>query len=277
MRTVAQRLLKVLLGSLCLFCAFAAPAEPLVFGVVPQQSTHRLAKTWTPLLVELGHLMDTRVTFATAKDIPAFEQLLASGFYDIAYMNPYHYTVFSQRSGYRALAKQKNKTLQGIVVVHRDSEITDLSELNNRMLAFPAPAAFAATIIVQAELKRRGVAVRSRYVSSHDSVYLNVARQFMPAGGGVLQTLEAAPTDVQNNLKVLWRSRAYPSHAIATSATVSATLRARLLDALLTISEDPDFAHLLDDINFTGFESADDAEWDDVRDMNIQRKTVSVR
>ncbi|MBT0587728.1 PhnD/SsuA/transferrin family substrate-binding protein [Alteromonas sp. SM 2104] len=250
-----------------------AHAQSLTFAVVPQQSAHKLAETWPPLLAEISRSIGTPIQFITAKDIPTFERRLALGHYDIAYMNPYHYVVFSHQSGYRALAKQKNKLIEGIVVVHKDSHIDTLAALNNRMLAFPAPASFAATIIVQAKLKHEGIAIRPRYVSSHDSVYLNVARQFMPAGGGVARTLNAAPDGVKNSLKVLWRSPPYTSHAIATHPAISNPTRKRLLEAMLAISENPEQRQLLSQIHFSGFEAADDAEWDDIRALDIQHAT----
>ena len=74
-------------------------AEVLSFGVVPQQSATRLAELWTPICEFLGRKTGNHYVFKTAKDIPTFEDRLASGDYDIAYMNPYHYTVFSKVPG----------------------------------------------------------------------------------------------------------------------------------------------------------------------------------
>ena len=68
--------------------------------------------------------MDIR--FTTAPDIPEFERRLLAGRYDLAYMNPYHYTVFSLKPGYIVVAKEKDKLIQGIVVVRKMPRIKKL-------------------------------------------------------------------------------------------------------------------------------------------------------
>lgn len=55
-----------------------------------------------------------RVQFETAKDIPTFERQLGAGAYDMAYMNPYHYTVSHDSPGYIAFAKERDRQLQRI-------------------------------------------------------------------------------------------------------------------------------------------------------------------
>ena len=131
-----------------LFMGFALSARAqaeLSFGIVPQQSATRLAQLWLPLLKQLEQDSGVRLRFRTAPDIPTFEKRLHEGEYDIAYMNPYHYTVFSRSPGYRAIIREKNKKIQGIMVVRADSTIQTIDELNTAKLAFPAPAAFAAS------------------------------------------------------------------------------------------------------------------------------------
>lgn len=245
-------------------------ADPLVFGIVPQQSAKKLAETWSPILAELSKRTGFQVIFSTAKDIPTFERRLAVGKYDIAYMNPYHFVVYHESSSYQALARQKNKRIQGILVTRKGSDHTTLSDLNNQTLAFPAPAAFAATIIPQAILREEQVNTQSKYVSSHDSVYLNVARGFMPAGGGVMRTLQAAPAEVQSQLSILWKSEKYTSHAIATKIDLPEEKREIILAALLSMNDDEGVSDLLEAINFAGFEKANNSDWDDVRNLGIQ-------
>lgn len=244
-------------------------AETLVFGIVPQQSAQTLAKTWAPVMDELSIMIGKRIVFSTAKDIPTFEQRLADQAYDIAYMNPYHYVVYSETSGYRALAKQSDKRIQGIVVVRKDSPFTSLQDLDGMTLAFPAPAAFAASIIPQAMMNELGINFTPKYVSSHDSVYLNVFREFIIAGGGVMRTLNSTPAEVGDNLRVLWRSKKYTPHAIATKETMLEETRTSLLDALLALNEKPKYQELLKGIGFNGFESATNEDWDDVRSLKI--------
>ncbi len=245
-------------------------AETLTFGIVPQQSAKKLAVLWTPIMKHISQETGYTVRFSTAKDIPTFEKRCAEGAYDIAYMNPYHYVVFGDQPGYRALAKQKDKKIKGIIVIAKDSNISELAQLTGKTLAFPAPAAFAASIIPRAELAKAGVEFTPKYVSSHDSVYLNVAKGFMVAGGGVMRTFNNTNPEVKSNLKILWNTQPYTPHAIATHDRISETVRKKLLNALLSMSDSESSRELLKGIHFKAFEKAQHNDWDDVRALNIQ-------
>ena len=184
--------------------AMAAEAEKrkVVFGIVPQQSASRLAEVWVPFLDYLSRTSGARVVFATAKDIPTFEACLVSGAYDVAYMNPYHYTVFHEAPGYTAFARQKKKRLRGLVVARKDSGVEDLRDLRGQAVAFPSPAAFGASVIPRAEMRSAGIAIRPLYVKSHDSVYRAVAAGLMTAGGGVLRTFGNIDPEIREQLRI---------------------------------------------------------------------------
>lgn len=81
-----------------------------------------------PVTKYLSNKTGLAIRFATASDIPAFEKQVVEGKYDIAHMNPCHYTAFSQKPGCWAIATQKNKQEKGIFVVRNDSPIQSLNE-----------------------------------------------------------------------------------------------------------------------------------------------------
>jgi phosphonate transport system substrate-binding protein len=248
----------------------AAAKTTYTLGIVPQQSIAELAKDWTPVVVYLSKKTGYNLQFTSAKDIPTFEKRLATGDYDFAYMNPYHYTVFNKAPGYRAVAKELNKKLKGVIVVRKDATYAGLAALSGSPIAFPGPASFAATVLPQAEMRKLDISFTPTYVSSHDSVYLAVARGLYPAGGGVMKTLEGMPQEVQDQLKILWTTPVYTPHPIAAHPRIPEDVAEKLLEALAGMHTDPEAAKLLEAINFKGFERARDKEFDDVRKLNIQ-------
>ncbi len=252
------------------FLSFNLRAETLTFGVVPQQSAKKMAALWSPVLRYLSQSSGLKIQFSTAKNIPEFEKRLLAGEYDIAYMNPYHYTVFSQKPGYRAIAKQKDKKIKGIVVIKKDSPLVSLNELNGSKLAFPSPAAFAASVLPRAYMEQNGIGFSPKYVSSHDSVYLNVSKGFFPAGGGVMRTFNNSAPEVREQLKVLWTTPAYTSHAIAVHPSLSTESAQKLVQSMLAMNNDPAGKALLKNLNFKGLEAASDQQWNDIRDLNIR-------
>lgn len=241
----------------------------LVFGVVPQQSSAKLIRDWSPVLKKVSEISGLKIRFATAPNIPEFEKRLAAGEYDVAYMNPYHFTVYNQSPGYKAFAHAKGKRIKGILVVNKSSDIKSVSDLQGKNLAFPAPAAFAATLLTQATLKNQGILFTPHYVGSHDSAYLAVADGLFDGGGGIVRTLGAAPPEAKSKLRVLFTTEGFTPHAIATHPSVSEDARIRLQNAFVTLSDSNEGEMALKALNIKAFEQAEDKDWDDVRALQI--------
>lgn len=260
----------LLLSTLLVFAGVSQAAEQvLTFGVVPQQAAKKLAKKWGPLFQYLGEKSGVTIRFKTAPNIPEFERRLSQGEYDLAYMNPYHYTVFGDNPGYQAFAKQKNKRIKGIMVARKDTPLKDLQGLNGSKLAFPAPAAFAASILTRAHLKEIGVDFTPKYVKSHDSVYRAVAKGIFPSGGGVVRTFKNTEPEIRDQLQIFWTSKTFTPHAFAAHPRVDAAIVGKLQETLVEANSDPAAAALIKAISFKGFEQASHSDWDDVRALKI--------
>lgn len=260
----------LLLTFLSMFAhADEAKKQIYTFGVVPQQSALVLAKKWLPILSYLNKKTGYKFQFKTTSSIPEFEKNLSKGVYDFAYMNPYHFTVFSQNPGYQALLKQGDKKIRGILVSHQNSNIKTLQDLHKLTLAFPAPAAFAATVIPQAVLKQKSIEFSSKYVSSHESVYKNVAYGNFKAGGGIERTFANLPEEIRKQLKVFWRSEGYTPHAIAVSPVVNIEVHNSFRKAFLSMNDSSEGLMLLESLKFKSVISANNADWDDVRELDI--------
>jgi len=250
--------------------AMASPAE-ITMGIVPQQSATELARLWIPLLQEAASRSGIRLVFRTAPDIPTFEERLKRGEYDLAYMNPYHYTVFSATPGYRAFARERDRRLVGIIVVAKNSPVTDIKQLTGKTVAFPAPAAFAASILPRAEFSRLGIPIETRYVNSHDSVYRGVAQGLFSAGGGIRRTLEAIDPEVSSRLRILTTTPNYVPHAFAAHPRVAPEAVGKVLAALNSLANDETGRRLLEPLSFKGIDAASDREWDEIRRLGIEQ------
>ena len=248
---------------------WGASEQAYSFSVVPQQSATKLASTWVPLLQLLQQKTGIPLRFVTAPDIPTFENRLARGEYDFAYMNPYHYTVFHQNSGYQAFAKQANKRIRGILVVRQDSETQAVEDLEGQVIAFPAPAAFAATLLVRSYLNNQGITYEPKFVYSHDSVYRAVSGEFTGAGGGIVRTLESVDPEVRAQLRILWKSPGYTPHAFSAHPRVPAPVVEKLQQALRELVNHPEGLDVLKNVNFGAIEPAVDNDWEDIRKLNI--------
>lgn len=234
----------------CLFlqCLMTSAAEYRV-GVVPQFEAQRLNKVWLPILDELGKRTGDSFVLVTSKSIPEFEKAFQRGDFDIAYMNPWHAVVAYQAQQYLPIVKDGDRKLKGILVVHKDSGITDVKQLDGAEISFPAPNALGASLLMRADLKQlHGIDIIPKYVQTHSSVYLNVALQSTKAGGGVKRTLKEQMPALQNKLTVLYETRAVNPHPIVVHPRVPADATLRISAALLAMTSAVDAQQLLSEI-----------------------------
>ncbi len=244
-------------------------AQSYTFGIVPQQSASKTARHWVPILNHVSKISGHKLVFKTARNIPAFEQQLDSARYDFAYMNPYHYIYYHPRANYNAISMASNKRLRGIIVVRKDSPYQSLESLHQQELAFPSPNAFAATMLIRSELKSRGIHITPRYVASHDSVYRNVNQKRFVAGGGVMRTLQNMEAAIKDNLHVLYQTEDYTSHAIAAHQRVPEAHVRQIQKALVTLGKTSEGKQLLNNMRIEALEAATDANWNDIRTLNL--------
>ena len=248
----------------------------LTFGIVPQQSASKLARLWIPIMEQLSQEAGVQLVFQTARDIPEFEKNCRDGKYDIAYMNPFHYTQFHEAPGYVAVCKQKGKKIQGILVARKDLVTDDdLKALHGQTLAFPAPDAFAATKLPAKDLENKKIEFSRKYVSSHDSVYRSVAQGLYIAGGGIVRTFKNVDKEVSDQLQIIHRTAKYTPHAFAVHPSIDVETRSRLAAALLGLGNSEVGLQLLESIKFAGIESAVNEDWKDVRDLNLTPSELS--
>lgn len=219
------------------------------FEVVPQFTAAKVYSTWSPLLQRIGQ--DTGLCFdlRVAPTIPEFEQRLLKGDPQFVYLNPYHAVLGYQKRKYQPLLADSEDLLTGILVVRADSPIKTLDDLKGKTVSFPAPNAFAASLLIRAELAKRKVSTNTVFVKTHSNVYRSVISQDAAAGGGVNNTLDNEAPEVRKQLRVLFETPAYTPHPIAALPTVPAAVRERFLKAMLKLTQDEEGRKLLDAIN----------------------------
>ena len=235
------------------------------FGVVPQFEQRKTFKIWIPILSELERRTGFHFILKGSSKIPDFEGRFMEGGFDLAYMNPYHLVIASDTQGYIPLIRDGSKTLNGVLVVRRDSGISDISELDGKSMAFPAPNALGASLLIRSELKKTfGIKIIPKYVQTHSSVYLHVMKKLVDVGGGVLQTLESQRPEIRNNLKVLYKTRSMAPHPITIHPRVPVEHQERILEALLAMATDELGGRLFSKIPIKKAVPASLSDYDDV-------------
>lgn len=215
----------------------AKAAMPLVFAPVPQLPAPVMLTRWAPVLEAVGKTSGQCFDLVIKPSIPEFEKLLLAGTPALAYANPYHAVMAYNAKGYQPLLADGSALLTGILVAKRDSSIKQLTDLQGQVVDFPAPNAFASSLLLRAHLQQQKITIRPNYVKTHSNVYRGVLIGDAAAGGGVNKTLEGEPEEIRQKLHVLYETPGYRSHPVITSAQLPRAVRTQILQSFLDLAK----------------------------------------
>ena len=249
----------------------ASSKQRLTFEVVPQYPQMKILSSWGPILERIGKASGLCFELFVPKDIPEFETRFNQGRADFVYLNPYHYVVAAKSQKYSALLAEGTHKLSGLVVVKKSDFATSLKNLDGKMVAFPAPNAFGASLIVRSMFADQGIKIDPLYVRTHSNVYRAVIAGDVAAGGGIKATLATEPPEVQALLKVIYESDEFSPHPIATKPTVSASIRQAFFEAFVSCAQDMICKKLLGQIDFVNPVKVSDADYASVEALHIER------
>lgn len=219
----------------------------LSVGVVPQLPAAETLRRWSPFLQRIGQSINLCFVLTVSSSIPEFEAAFKQGMYDLAFMNPYHQVMAYKAQGYVPMLAD-TQLLTGIVVVSRDSPFKTLKDLKGANLSFPAPNAFAASLLIRSILADQGIAFKADYVKTHTNVYRSVALGAAQAGGGVNNTLLREPQSVQAALRILYETAGFRAHPLSAHRRVPEQQREEIVRRILQMPSQPDEQKLLNDV-----------------------------
>lgn len=241
-------------------------------GVVPQFEARKLHSIWRPILDELEVRTGYQFKLKGSQTIPDFEKEFMRGGFDFAYMNPYHQIIANQKAGYIPLVRDFSRELFGVLVVTKDNGIRDPKSFDGKTVAFPAPNALGASLLMRQELHDKfGVTVKPKYVKTHDSVYLNVLLGEAAAGGGVQKTLQRQKEEYQENLHVIHTTTKVSPHPFAALQSVPLEIRQRVQEALLAMGQDERGRLLLEKIPIRKIGIASLNDYSPLLQMGLER------
>lgn len=207
-------------------------------GVVPQYEQRKIFQIWMPILEALEERTGCQFELIGSGSLIEFEKAVKRGVYDLAYMNPYHVMIAKKAQGYEPIARSGEKQLTGILVVRKDSSIEDIAALDEQEIAFPSPNSLGASLLMRAELAaKQDIYVNPKYVKTHSSVYLHVAKGLTIAGGGVTRTLNEQPDYIKDKLRILYTTNPVNSHPVVMHPRTSKAMQKKVQDAWLGLVE----------------------------------------
>ena len=240
MNLLSRFLSALLCTSVFTFTAHAENEKIYTIGIVPQYEIRQVRKTWLPILSELEKKTGYKIMLRGSPTIPDFEKELNEGVFDFAYMNPYHMLLAEKSQGYIPLVRDIGRSLHGILTVRQDSDIQSVNDLNDKKIAFPAPNALGASLLMRALLTNTyHIKFNPVYVKTHSSVYLNVITRQVAAGGGVQKTLNQQENNIKESLRILLHTPDVAPHPFAAHPRVPTKVREAIRKTLIQLGETP--------------------------------------
>ncbi len=208
-------------------------------GIVPQFPASEIYTYWSVLLTKIGLQTGECFSLMIMNSIPEFESSLFKGEFDFAFMNPYHQVIAKRTAGYIPLVRDDKNKLIGIVVVRKDSPFQSLKDLEHAVVVFPAPNAFAASLLIRAALARDHVDFTAEYLKNHTNVYRSVLVGDAQAGGGINNTFVQEPINLRDQLRIIFQSPPYAAHPFSAQPRVPESVRDAFANALIRLKADP--------------------------------------
>jgi phosphonate transport system substrate-binding protein len=241
-------------------------------GIVPQYDSIKIRKIWFPIIAELTRLTGMKFKLIGSPTIPEFEKEFISGKFDFAYMNPYHFIVAQNKQGYIPLVRDIGRKLFGVLVVNKDSPINSVAKLEGETIAFPAPNALGASLMMRAELSDRfKINFKPQYVQTHSSVYLNVALNLLPAGGGVKSTLNRQSNAIRNKLRILHETQKVSPHPFSAHPRIPKIHRDQVMGAFLKLGNTKKGKELYKDVPIKQIGEASFDDYKTLLKLNLER------
>lgn len=267
--------LHVLVLALALGSAQAAESPPVRFGLtaVVVQENLQLYDRWAAYL---GKHIGRPVHFVQARSYREIMGLLEAGGLDFAWICGYPFVQKRDPDYLELLAVpvfEGAPLYRSYIIVHRDSSIASLADLEGRVFAFSDPDSNSGYLVPQAMLAQRGHRPQSFFrlsffTYSHAETIEAVA-EGLAEGGAVdsyiWEHLRDTRPDLTARTRVILRSETFGFPPLVARLGFAPELRDRIATALIGMQEDVEGRQLLAEFGLDSFGRFPESLFDTIR------------
>lgn len=241
-----------------------------IFTVHPLHNPQLLHQKYQPLMQYLDdHIPGAQFDLDASSNYADYERKLREGKSHFSLPNPYH-AALARDWGYHVIAKMGDDSLfRGVFVVRKDSPIREPADLRGKVISYPAPTALAAAMMPQLYLQDHGIDVETeltnRYVGTHNSAIMNAYLGQSAAGVTwpvAWKAFQQADPKEAAELYVIWQTPTLIQNAIIARNDVPTDLAEQVRRLLTGLQDTPAGRKVLEGIDTSSFEAADDKRFD---------------
>jgi phosphonate transport system substrate-binding protein len=201
-------------------------------------------------------------SFVTTQNYADFETRLLSGGFDFALANPYQ-TLRAAACGYRIFGKESDDDqFRGLVITRKDAGVQSPKDLAGKTIAYPAPTAVAATMMVQYFLETHGLPIRDTrplFLGTQEAAIQSVFNGTSQAAGtwpGAWFPYIADHPAAAADLVVTWRTPSLVNNGLVALKSAPDAIVRDVADGLFDLGRTAAGKDLLASMPVAGFEPA---------------------
>lgn len=244
--------------------------EPLVFGVLNQQSAARTAQRWNPILKYLGTATGRQFVLRMGPTVKDTNAMMGRGEFDFAYTN--HNFRPEYDGQHTVIARLSGKPVFGVIAVPANSPVKKLADLAGKKVAFPSREAFMGYAVPMQALQAAKVSVDAILAGNQDGAIAQLLAGQVDAAAVNSRFLTQYAATRQFAYREVFTSEGYGELPVIAHNRLPPPLVGAVRDALVRMKADPEGAKLLEAAEFSGFDPAQDNQYDNVRRIYKQMK-----
>lgn len=246
-----------------------------IFGVHPLHNPQRLHEVFNPLMDYLSDNIDgVSFQLEASRNYAEFDKKLYSNHFDFSLPNPFQ-TVNAIDRGYQVFAKMgDDQNFKGIILVRKDSGITQVSDLKGKAVSYPAPTALAATMMPQYYLQTHGINVMTeldnKYVGSQESSVMNVFLGKTAASATwppPWKSLSQKRPELAEQLHVIWQTEPLLNNGLVVLPSVPQETIDQVTRLILNLHQHAQGRFILARMELSKFETANNMSYNPIKEF----------
>lgn len=237
--------------------------EPLVFGVLNQQSPIQSAEKWNPILRYLTEKTGIPLRLKMGSTVEITDAMMGREEFDLIYSNHNFQSEYDGK--YRVIARWAGQPIRAVIVVLDDSPAMTIKDMKDMTVAFPSPDAFAGYAVPRAAFRENGIQVHEKFAGNQEGALAQLQAKQVQAAA--INSRFLAPYAEREHLRyrTIYASEPYHELPVLIHPRVPAEQASHIKQALLGLRDDPSAAALLQATRCPGFEAAEERDYDNVR------------
>jgi phosphonate transport system substrate-binding protein len=262
------------------------------FAVFSTESAPEIVRRWAPILAQLEKDLGLKVKHVSATDYRGTIEALKFKKAELGWLGPKAYIEASTNNYANvepiAQVQQANGSLgyRSCLIVHQDSDVFSPEDVVGKTFAFNDPNSTSGYLVPSAFfLMEMGVDPKKHFSKvtfwgSHEASILAVANKKVEVASTNLPDLQQIVREdkvARSALRVIWVSKLIPNDPIVVRKDLPASLRTAIQESLVTMKARKPEAFAHGEAFFGGFQPADDAKYQVIRDLNETAKRLAAQ